>query len=141
MMNGIDTALLTLWPPAHGLIVLQDSSSDIAPHVSTLCLPDVTARDQIFHALRLCICILQAIKYWPRNGWKQGLLYQEWFLQYPSYYSHLTGMSTCYASIILDAQKHPCCCFAKAYLPVSSCHTNNSDYILTLCTVEGAVLI
>ena len=29
--------------------------------VSTICLPDVIARDQIFP---LCICILQAIKYW-----------------------------------------------------------------------------
>ena len=35
-----------------------------APCVSTLCLPDVTARDQISQAFPLRIDILQAIKYW-----------------------------------------------------------------------------
>jgi len=47
-MDGIDTALLTLWPPALGPIVqesLRDSSSGTAPRVSTFCLPDVTTRD------------------------------------------------------------------------------------------------
>jgi len=35
-----------------------------ASSVSTLYLPDVTARDQTPHAFPLCICILQAIKDW-----------------------------------------------------------------------------
>ena len=35
-----------------------------APCVSTICLPDVIARDQISQAFSLRICILQAIKYW-----------------------------------------------------------------------------
>ena len=38
------------------------------PCVSTLCLPDVTARDQISHAFPVYICILQVIKYWR---WEQ----------------------------------------------------------------------
>jgi len=32
--------------------------------VSTICLPYVTARDQISQAFPLRICILYAIKYW-----------------------------------------------------------------------------
>ena len=38
--------------------------SGTASRVSTLCLPDVTAHDQVSQAFPLCICILQAIKYW-----------------------------------------------------------------------------
>jgi len=72
MTNGVDTALLTLWSPALRLILLQALSSGTTPGVSTLCLPDVTACDQISQAFPLRICILQAIKYWPRNSWKQG---------------------------------------------------------------------
>jgi len=41
------------------------------PHVATICLPNVTAHDQIFQAFPLHICILQAIEYcrweWPGN--------------------------------------------------------------------------
>jgi len=46
---------------------------------STLCLPDVTAHDQIAQAFPLCICILQAIKFgmweWPGN--EPSLKYKE----------------------------------------------------------------
>ena len=38
--------------------------SGITPCVSTLCLPNITTRDQISQAFPLRICILQAIKYW-----------------------------------------------------------------------------
>jgi len=37
-------------------------------HESTLCLPDVTAHDQISQAFLLCSCISQAIKDWR---WEQ----------------------------------------------------------------------
>jgi len=37
---------------------LRDSSSGTAPRVSTFCLPDVTARDEISQAFPLRICIL-----------------------------------------------------------------------------------
>jgi len=40
--------------------------SGTAPCLSTLCLPDVTACDQISQAFSLCICILQANKYWNK---------------------------------------------------------------------------
>jgi len=74
-MNSIesDTALLTLWPPALGLIVrerAQDSLSGTTPHVSTLCLPDVTARDQIPLAFSLHICILQILE--VGTAWERG---------------------------------------------------------------------
>ena len=67
MTNGIDTALLTLWPPALGLKIQEKVSRVFVghcPHVSTLCLPDVTTHDQLSQAFPLCICILQVIKYW-----------------------------------------------------------------------------
>ena len=56
-----DTALLMLWPPALGQIVQERSSRVLVgttPRVSTFCLPDVTARDQISQAFPLRICIL-----------------------------------------------------------------------------------
>ena len=40
--------------------------SGTAPCLSTLCLPDVTACDQVSQAFPLCICILQANKYWNK---------------------------------------------------------------------------
>jgi len=40
--------------------------SGTAPCLSTLCLPDVTACDQISQAFLPCICILQANKYWNK---------------------------------------------------------------------------
>ena len=46
------------------------TSSGTAPCVFTLCLPDITACDQISQAFLLRICILQANKYWrwERSG-------------------------------------------------------------------------
>jgi len=53
MTNGIDTILQT---PRKGL---QDSLSGTAPHVSTICLPDITTHDQISQAHS---CTWQVIK-------------------------------------------------------------------------------
>jgi len=69
-MNGIGAALLTLWLPALKVIVQERASRFFVrhhPHVSTLCLPDITAREHISQAFPLHICILQTIEYWRWN--------------------------------------------------------------------------
>ena len=70
------------WPPALEMTLqeLSDSSSGTTLHVSALCLPHVTACDQISQAFPLCNGILQEIKDWRwehlemRLGGKDKLL-------------------------------------------------------------------
>ena len=57
-----------LWPPVLGLIVQERALLGTTPHVSTLCLPDVTTRVTKSPGLPLHICRLQAIEYWR---WEQ----------------------------------------------------------------------
>ena len=69
-MNSIDTAMLTLQPPAVGLIIeeLQNFSPSAVPQVSTLCLPYKTTHDQLSLAFPICICILQVKRSNTGNG-------------------------------------------------------------------------
>jgi len=64
-----------------------------APCVSTICLPDVIARDQISQAFPLCICILQVIKYWSSLSRPISLAY--WKLEVAIGKSE-RGSSRCY---------------------------------------------
>ena len=65
------------WPPALEMTLqeLSDSSSGTTLHVSALCLPHVTACDQIFQAFPLHFCTLQEIKRleWG-TAWEQGYI-------------------------------------------------------------------
>ena len=62
----VNTLASSLW-----MGVTRRDSSGTTPHVSTLCLSDITARDHISQAFPLHISILQAIQVWrwerPRN--------------------------------------------------------------------------
>jgi len=53
-----------------GLTQNENYYDQVQPPVSTLCLPNITTRDQISQAFTFCICLLQAIKgqRWERAG-------------------------------------------------------------------------
>ena len=63
-MNGIDDALLTLWPPALGLIVQERALKFFVRHHPLCVYPlfDVTISDQISQAFPLHICKHQILE-------------------------------------------------------------------------------
>ena len=62
--NGVDATLWMFWPHWQCNKGLLDSSLGTASHVSTLCLPNVTTRDQICQALPCVFAYSKRSKYW-----------------------------------------------------------------------------